>query len=156
MSPQIDVTVAAIIERDEQFLVVEELVGGNRVFNQPAGHLENGETLEAAVIREVLEETGHRFRPLALLGVLLWQSDERSFLRVTFIGEAESPAGACELDEGIVATHWLTRAELAERGTMLRSPMVLHCIDKYCEGISYPLDAICDLLPDAESIANIA
>lgn len=156
MSPQIDVTVAAIIERNERFLIVEEFVGGQRVFNQPAGHLENGESLEAAVVREVLEETGYRFHPLALLGVLLWQHGDRSFLRVTFIGEAEQPQGNCTLDEGIVATHWLSRSELAQRDAMLRSPMVMHCIDRYLDGISYPLDAIGDLLPDPESIANIA
>jgi 8-oxo-dGTP pyrophosphatase MutT (NUDIX family) len=156
MSSRIDVTVAAVIERDERFLVVEELVGGKRVFNQPAGHLETGETLQAAAIREVLEETGHKFIPRALLGLILWQLDDRSFLRVTFVGEAESPSGECRLDEGIIATHWLTRGELVQRRSRLRSPMVLSCIDRYLAGERYPLHVVRDLLPDLETVANIA
>jgi len=157
MSQQIDVTVAAIIEREEKFLIVEELVGGRRVFNQPAGHLESGESLEAAAVREVLEETGHEFRPEALLGFFLWQQNERrSFLRVAFIGSAQPPQGEHELDEGIIAAHWLSRSELARFGNRLRSPMVLHCVDRYLEGRRYPLGAIHDLLPSFDSIANTA
>ena len=156
MSPPIDVTVAAVIEQNGRFLVVEELVGGQRVFNQPAGHLECGESLSDAAVREVFEETGFRFLPRALLGVFLWQGTERSFLRVAFIGDAEAPRGPAELDEGIIATHWMTRADLDGRSANLRSPMVMRCIDRYLAGQSHPLDALCDLLPDIESIANIA
>jgi 8-oxo-dGTP pyrophosphatase MutT (NUDIX family) len=156
MSSRIDVTVAAVIERDERFLVVEEIVGGDHVYNQPAGHLEIGETLEAAAIREVLEETGYRFVPQSLLGFVLWQRPERSFLRVTFIGEAAPPPGECQLDEGIVAAHWMTRNELVQRRSKLRSPMVLDCIDRYLAGERYPLDAVRDLLPGIEAVANIA
>lgn len=157
MSPQIDVTVAAIIERDERFLMVEELVSGQRVFNQPAGHLENGESLEAAAIREVLEETGYDFQPQALLGFFLWQEGAtRSFLRVAFIGTAHPPQGEYELDEGIIAAHWLSRAELARQGARLRSPMVLNCIDRYLEGNRFPLAAIHHLLQTFDSIANTA
>ena len=139
---QIDVTVAAIIERDGTFLTVEEMVGGQRVFNQPAGHLEIGESLEAAAVREVLEETGYAFQPQALLGFFLWQGEAGSFLRVAFIGSARPPHGEYELDEGIIAAHWLSRAELAVRADRLRSPMVLSCIDSYLEGRRYPLEAI--------------
>ncbi|HMB74468.1 MAG TPA: NUDIX hydrolase [Gammaproteobacteria bacterium] len=157
MSPKIDVTVAAIIERDGRFLMVEELVGGQHVFNQPAGHLENGESLEAAAVREVLEETGYAFRPHALLGLFLWQGESRSFLRVAFIGAAQAPQGECRLDDGIIAAHWLSRDELARQSARLRSPMVLSCIDRYLAGSRYPLEAINDLLPPAlHSIANTA
>lgn len=156
MPRQIDVTVAAVIERDSRFLVVEELAGGRRVFNQPAGHLEVGETLEEAVVREVLEETGYLFTPLTFLGVFSWHSASRNFLRFAFSGDAEPPNAQCSLDDGIIATHWLSRPELVQRNSMLRSPMVLSCIDRYGEGIHYPLGTICELLPNIESVANIA
>lgn len=156
MRPNIDVTVAAVIERDSRFLIVEELVGGKRVFNQPAGHVEPGETLEEAVIREVLEETGCRFTPRAFLGVFSWHGESRSDLRITFSGDVETSSDQCSLDDGIIATHWLTKGDLVQSSSMLRSPMVLNCIARYDEGILYPLTAICELLPNIERVANIA
>ena len=156
MSARIDVTVAAIIERDNRFLMVEELVGGKRVFNQPAGHLEHGESLPEAAVREVLEETGHAFAPEALLGAFLWRTGVRTFLRVAFIGSATPPQGDVELDDGIIAARWLSRAELAQRSAALRSPMVMLCIDRYLEGTRYPLEAIQDLLPAFDTIADSA
>lgn len=156
MPSSIDVTVAAVIEYDNKFLIVEETVGGKRVFNQPAGHLEADETLEAAVIREVLEETGYQFTPHSLLGIFAWSGESRDYLRITFSGDAKPPSGAQSLDDGIIATHWLTKAELSARAAMLRSPMVLACIERYEEGIHYPLSAICELLPDIGNVANIA
>jgi len=156
MPSSIDVTVAAVIEHDNKFLIVEETVGGKRVFNQPAGHLEKDETLEAAVIREVMEETGYHFVPHSLLGIFSWRGGSRNYLRITFSGDAEPPREARSLDDGIIATHWLTQPELAARAAMLRSPMVLACIKCYEEGIHYPLNAICELLPDIGNVANIA
>ncbi|MGD8323591.1 MAG: NUDIX hydrolase, partial [Gammaproteobacteria bacterium] len=153
MPRNIDVTVAAVIERDSRYLVVEELVGGRHVFNQPAGHLEVGETLEEAVIREVREETGYEFTPLTFLGVFSWHGESRSFLRVSFSGDVDLSEEQFSLDDGIIATHWLTRAELLQRESMLRSPMVLSCIDRYREGIHYPLSTICELVHHMESVA---
>ena len=143
----IDVTVAAIIERDGRFLVVEELAAGRRVFNQPAGHLESGESLLEAAVRETLEETGHRFAPSSLVGVYLWQSPEAgtTFLRVAFCGAAEPPKGPVELDEGILAAHWLTRSQMLSRAPELRSPMVLRCVDDYLAGRRFPLTCLTHL-----------
>lgn len=147
MTQGIDVTVAAIIERDARFLLVEERVAGALVLNQPAGHLERGESLLAAVVRETLEETGHRFEPRALVGIYLWHSDEvdTSFLRVTFCGAAEPPAGEPRLDDGIVGLHWLSHAEILGRASDLRSPMVLRGVDDYVAGTRHPLDCLTHL-----------
>jgi 8-oxo-dGTP pyrophosphatase MutT (NUDIX family) len=147
MAPGIDVTVAAVIERDGRFLVVEERSGGKLVLNQPAGHLEHGESLQAAVIREALEETGHRFEPSHVIGFYLYYSEEAetTYLRVAFCGGAQSPPGPATLDDGIVAIHWLSRAQLLSREHQLRSPMVLHCLDDYLAGRRYPLDCLTHL-----------
>jgi len=147
MAEGIDVTVAAIIERDGRFLLVEERVGGKLVLNQPAGHLEPGESLLEAVVRETLEETGHRFIPDQVVGLYLWQRSGggTTFLRVTFCGSAEDPNGPYRLDDGIEATHWLSRDELLNHAAELRSPMVLRCIDDYAAGRRYPLDCLTHL-----------
>jgi 8-oxo-dGTP pyrophosphatase MutT (NUDIX family) len=143
MNRGIDVTVAAIIERDGKFLMVEERAGGALVLNQPAGHLEQGESLLAAVARETLEETGHRFDPEHVVGFYLWHSEQAgtTYLRVAFCGSDEPTADAA-LDDGIVAVHWLSRAELVRRAHQLRSPMVLRSIGDYLAGRRYPLDCL--------------
>jgi ADP-ribose pyrophosphatase YjhB (NUDIX family) len=144
---RIDVTVAAVIERDQRFLMIEEKAHGRIVFNQPAGHLEPGESLLDAVVRETREETGLEFTPTQLLGIYLWQNRDRrrSFLRVAFCGKAQEPATPPELDPAIVATHWLTRQQVEEQP--LRSPMVLRCLDDYRAGLRYPLSSLSDLRP---------
>jgi len=150
MTKKIDVTVAAIIEIDDRFLVVEEKAGGKIVFNQPAGHLEPGESLTAAVIRETYEETGFSFEPKSLLGLYLWHCDEAdtSFLRVAFCGDAVRPDGIPTLDEGILATHWLTRSQLIAKEARLRSPLVLRCLDDFRAGIRHPISVISELPVD--------
>ena len=149
MTRGIDVTVAAIIERAGKFLMVEERSGANLVLNQPAGHLEQRESLLAAVARETLEETGHRFEPEHVVGVYLWHSKDAdtTYLRVAFCGAVEPSADVAVLDESIVALHWLTRGELARRAHRLRSPMVLRGIDDYLSGQRYPLDCLTYLEP---------
>src|SRR5690606_21567341 len=138
------VTVAAVIERDDRFLLVEENACGKIVFNQPAGHLEPDESLLDAVVRETLEETGYRFEPRYLVGIYLWKNEATgaSFLRVTFTGIALPPAGTPSLDDGIIAVHWLTRNQLLGMRHQLRSPMVLRSIDDYRAGIRFPLDCL--------------
>jgi ADP-ribose pyrophosphatase YjhB (NUDIX family) len=153
---RIDVTVAAVIAHQGRFLIVEERVGGRRVFNQPAGHVEIGESLLEAVTREVHEETGYGFTAEHLLGVFLLQRAQRSYLRLAFAGRFSEPVDEPMLDDGIIATHWLSRSELAQREGALRSPMVLQCIDAYLAGVRHPLDLLHHLAPDLNSIANIA
>jgi 8-oxo-dGTP pyrophosphatase MutT (NUDIX family) len=147
MDSGIDVTVAAVAERDGRYLIVEERACGRVVFNQPAGHLDHEESLVDAVVRETREETGHRFEPQHLLGVYLWHSDEagKSFLRVTFIGSVAEPAATPTLDDGIIAFHWLSRNQLLSRSDQLRSPLVLRCVDDHLAGIRYPLDCLTHL-----------
>jgi 8-oxo-dGTP pyrophosphatase MutT (NUDIX family) len=138
------VTVAAIAEREGRFLVVEEEVRGVNVFNNPAGHLEPGESFLDAVRREALEETGWDFTPDAVTGIYLWKNPEleASFVRVAFHGHCNRHHPERALDKGIVAAHWLTRAELAREPARLRSPMVLHCIDDCMAGRRYPLELL--------------
>jgi 8-oxo-dGTP pyrophosphatase MutT (NUDIX family) len=142
-----DVTVAAIAETDGRFLVVEERINRRVLFNQPAGHVERGETLLAAVVREAREETAWHFEPQALLGVYLWHNptNAREILRFAFIGRVTHHDPAQRLDRGIIATHWLTRAELEARQPRLRSPLVLRCVHDYVAGRRQPLDGIAQL-----------
>lgn len=139
----VDVTVASVAERDGRFLIVEERVSDGIVFNQPAGHLEPGESLLEAVVRETLEETGHAFEPEYLIGIYSWRCDDQlSFLRVCFAGKAQPPDSPSTLDEGIIASHWLTRDELLSPQRKLRSPLVLRAIDDYLAKARYPLDCV--------------
>jgi len=142
-----DVTVAAIIENDGRFLMVEEHVGHRLVINQPAGHLEVNESFVTAVIRETLEETAWTFVPDSLTGIYLWQHPERnvSFLRLTFCGTVTDHDPDRPLDHGIKRTLWLSRNELTQRQAQLRSPMVTKCIDDYLAGIRYPLSVLTHL-----------
>jgi 8-oxo-dGTP pyrophosphatase MutT (NUDIX family) len=138
-----DVTVAAVIERDARFLVVEERIRGRLVFNQPAGHLEDRESLIDAVIREVLEETAWRFTPQWLLGVYQWRSSRgHSTVRFAFSGTVSDFAADRLLDPPVIATHWLTQAEIASPSASLRTPLVLRCIEDYLRGVRLPLEAL--------------
>ncbi len=140
MSLKVDFTVAAIAEHDGRFLVVQERAARRIVLNQPAGHLEDGESLADAVIRETREETGRRFEPQALIGLYLWRGpSERTVLRVAFAGTVGERDEMIPLDRAILRTLWLGRAELAARSAELRSPLVLRCIDDYLQGARYPL-----------------
>jgi len=144
---RVDITVAASILRDGRFLTVEERAGGRIVFNQPAGHVEPGEALVDAVIRETLEETGFTFAPTALLGIYHWHdaAEDLNYLRICFCGHATEPHARPQLDEVIVATHWLGRPQLLAKQAQLRSPMVLRCIDDHLSGTQFPLSCLAEL-----------
>lgn len=141
------VTVSAIIERDGKYLMVEENVRDRLVLNNPAGHLEDNESLVAAIIREVREETGCDFQPEGFTGIYLWKTPkgDKTFLRVNFYGRCLFEDRNAELDDGIIQTHWFTRDELVERNSELRSPMVLRGLDDYRNGCRYPLSALLHL-----------
>jgi 8-oxo-dGTP pyrophosphatase MutT (NUDIX family) len=141
------ITVAAVTQADGRFLVVEERISGRLVFNQPAGHVEPGETLLAAVAREAREETAWRFTPDALLGVYLWRNPNTgaASLRFAFTGEVSDHDPAQPLDCAIVRTHWLSRQELQQPHRLLRSPLVLRCIDDFLSGVRHPLQAVAAL-----------
>ena len=135
------VTVAAVIEREGRFLFVQERSEGRLVLNQPAGHLDPGESLLEACRREVLEETAHRFDPAGLVGVYRWHYAPKdvTFLRFCFHGtvgqKEDSP-----LDKEIVALHWLSVDELQRRKAEHRSPLVQKCVDDFLAGKEFPLE----------------
>ena len=137
------VTVAAVIERDGKFLFVEEMQDGRKVLNQPAGHLDPGETLIAACTREVMEETAHRFEPEALVGVYRWyyKPADVTFLRFCFSGKVLGTE-ARALDKEILGLHWLSAVEIKERSAQHRSPLVQQCVDDYLAGKRFPLDLL--------------
>jgi 8-oxo-dGTP pyrophosphatase MutT (NUDIX family) len=140
-------TVAAIIEDQGRFLMVEETVGGGLVINQPAGHVEQGETFTQAVIRETLEETAWHFTPEYIVGLYLWKnplSDEH-FLRVAFAGQHNHHDSTLPLDIGIERALWLTHSSIEKRVSQLRSPMVISGIRDYLRGHKYSLIMLDDL-----------
>lgn len=144
-----DVTVAAIIERGGRFLVVEEEVSDGtqgRVirYNQPAGHLEAGESLIEACVRETLEETAWEFRPQALVGIYQWPRPDRAqtYLRFAYAGALGEEVAGRALDQGILQALWLSLEEIRALGSKLRSPLVLQCIRDYLAGQRYPLDLV--------------
>ncbi len=139
-----NVTVAAVVERDGRFLFVDEETDDGRRFNQPAGHLEEGETLIEAVVRETLEETRYRFRPEFLIGVYSWRHERKdiTYLRFAFGGELVGFDADRALDQGIVEAVWLSPDELAARADRHRSPLVARCVADYRAGRRFPLDLI--------------
>ena len=142
-------TVAAVIEQDGRFLMIEEMDNGVAVINQPAGHMEFGETPEQAVVRETMEETGWLFKPTHLQGI--YQSIDpvrrRHYLRMSFTGPVTRHDPNRQLDHGILRTLWLTYEEILMEKKRLRSPMVLRAIEDYRKDENYPLGLFHSDLP---------
>ena len=139
-----DLTVATIVERDGRFLIIEERIDSRPVLNQPAGHVEDGETILDAAIRETLEETAWVFKPRHLVGTYLWRNPAtgRTTLRFSLAGTVSDHDPARRLDHGILRTQWLSREELAAAQARLRSPLVLQCIDDYLAGQRFDLSVL--------------
>lgn len=139
-----NVTVAAVVQRDGQFLLVEEETDAGLRFNQPAGHLECGESLVDAVVREALEETAYHFKPTHLVGIYNWRHPEKdvTYLRFAFGGELRGFEPERELDAGIVAARWLSLDEVRATAPRHRSPLILQCIEDALAGKRYPLELI--------------
>lgn len=140
------VTVAAIIERNGKFLLVEENIDGDIVYNQPAGHLEANETLVEAVIREVQEETAWDFEPTAIIGLYRMHLENKNvtYLRVCFSGTVNNHQAEQALDDGIIGTTWMDMDEIESNKHSLRSPLVLECINDYLAGQTFPIAMIKD------------
>jgi ADP-ribose pyrophosphatase YjhB (NUDIX family) len=141
------VVVAAVIEEDGRFLLVEERTEEGLRFNQPAGHLEAGETLIVAVRRGVFEETAHHFEPSALLGIYRWENPARArtYLRFAFLGAITGYDPTARLDEGILRAVWMTPQEIRNVAARHRSPLVARCQEDHAAGRRYPLDLLQDI-----------
>lgn len=147
-----NVTVAAIAERDGRYLLVEEHTPEGLRLNNPAGHLDPGESPEQAVARECLEETACAFVPQALLGVYLARferpasagrpAEDVTYLRFAYAGTAGEPEPGRALDTPIVRALWLTPDEVRASAPRHRSPLVLRCIEDHLAGVRHGLDAV--------------
>lgn len=139
-----NVTVAAVLERDGRFLLVEEETEDGIRYNQPAGHLECREALTDAAVREAREETGYDFAPQYLVGVYSWRNEARdvTYLRFAFGGAITGHDPGRRLDDGIVAARWLTLDEIRALAPQHRSPLILRCIEDWLAGRRYPLDLL--------------
>lgn len=140
------VTVATVVVRDGRVLLVEEAIDGRLVLNQPAGHLEPGESLAAAAVRETLEETGWTVQLAAFIGTYQWTAaDGTPFLRFAYAAEPVSHDPGRALDDGIVRALWLEPAELQAEAARLRSPLVWEVLADYLAGQRYPLALVRDV-----------
>lgn len=140
-------TVAAIVEENGKFLLIEEETDRGNRFNQPAGHLEDNETLLEAVIRETQEESAYAFSPTALLGIYHWKHEhnDTTYLRFAYIGTVSNHQPTQALDKGIIRSVWMDIAEIHEKSMLMRSPQVLTCFEDYLAGKAFPLEAVTHL-----------
>ena len=138
------VTVASVIEREGRFLLVREETRNGPRLNQPAGHLEPGETLPAGAVRETLEETGWHVKLASLVGIYRWSPSDNgaTFIRFAYCGETLRHDAVRPLDTGILEAVWLSAEEIAARRAEHRSPLVMRCIDDYRAGRRWPLNFV--------------
>lgn len=148
MPDQIHLTVATIIHRDGKFLMVRERDAGEDVINQPAGHVEPGETLQQAALRETLEETGWRVKLTGFLGISTYRSARNgaTYYRVSFVAEPVEQVPDARLDGDIIAAEWFDLAALRAEAHRLRSPLVMSVIDNFLSGPLYPLSVVSNLI----------
>ena len=139
-----NVTVAALMEHSGRFLMVEEETSNGLMLNQPAGHLEEGESLVEACAREAMEETAHPFVPQSLVGVYQWRrpDGEVTYLRFAFSGDSGEQIAGRALDDGIVRAFWMTADEIEASRTRHRSPLVWACVQDWLAGVRLPLSIV--------------
>ena len=152
-----DLTVAAVVEHDGKYLLVEEHAMGRRVFTQPGGHIETGETPEQAVIRETLEETGCTVECQDLIGVYLWihPQTRQQFLRIVYAAKFIACDESLRLDDGILGRRWMTAQDLEDRKPVLRSPAVLRCVHDYIAGHRQSDALLTGMLPLQQNVHRI-
>lgn len=152
--PSTDLTVAALVERDGQFLIVEETVRGKRVLTQPGGHIEPGESPVEAVRREAIEETGFEVQVRDLIGAYAWTDPDggRDYLRIVFLADLESGEPANTTDPNIHAVHWCNYTELATHRHVLRSRSVIRCVDDYLAGARQPRSLFAEKLQPEQQV----
>ncbi len=137
-------TVAAVLERDGRYLLVEEHTEDGILLNQPAGHLEADESIVQGAVRETLEESAYRFEPDAVIGVYRWVHPGRDivYLRFAFTGPITGHDPDRALDTGILRALWMTPTQIRDSADRHRSPLVLRCVEDHLAGRRYPLDLL--------------
>ena len=154
---QTDLTVAAVVDLDGRFLLVEEQSNGRRVLSQPGGHIEAGESPEDAVVRETLEETGCTVKCGNLIGVYLWihPQTRQQFLRIAYEATFVACDDELQLDEGIIARRWTTLQEIEAQQNRLRSPVVLRCAQDFAAGKRQSDDLFTGMLPLQHNVHKV-
>ena len=144
MEWQPHVTVATVVEKNGKYLLVEERCNGELVFNQPAGHLDSGETLAEAAVRETFEETGWHVQLQGVVGVALYTSphNQVTYHRTTFFATAVAQDSEQALDEGIEQAVWMSYDDILANRDRMRSHLVIKCIEQYQQGHRYPIDLV--------------
>jgi ADP-ribose pyrophosphatase YjhB (NUDIX family) len=152
-----DLTVAAVVQHNNQFLIVEEHAMGRRVFTQPGGHIESGESPEQAAARETLEESGCTIECQDMIGVYLWihPQSRQQFLRIVFAAKLLACDEDAPLDDGILSRRWMTLQELQNRQADLRTPGVLRCVEDYLAGRRESDALLTGMLPLQQNVHRI-
>ena len=152
-----DLTVAAVIEHEGRYLLVEERAMGRRVLTQPGGHIEADESPEQAVVREVLEETGCSVGCADMIGVYLWihPQTRQQFLRIVYAANFISCDESLPLDDGILGRRWMSLDDLRDRRSVLRTPAVLRCVEDYVSGRRESDALLTGMLPLQQNVHRI-
>jgi ADP-ribose pyrophosphatase YjhB (NUDIX family) len=152
-----DLTVAAVIERDDKFLLVEEYAMGRRVVTQPGGHIEADESPEQAVVREVFEESGVAVECRDMIGVYLWihPQTRQQFLRIVYAADYLDHDPTVTLDDTILGSRWMTFADIQASRSTLRTPAVLRCVEDYRSGRRASDRLLSGMLPLQKNVHRI-
>ena len=152
-----DLTVAAVVEHNDEYLLVEEYAIGQRVFTQPGGHIEADESPEQALVREALEETGCSIECEDMIGIYLWihPQTRQQFLRLVYAARFISCDESLPLDDGIISRRWMSLQDLRDRKSSLRSPAVLRCVEDYVAGQRQSDTLLTSMLPLQQNVHKI-